>query len=405
MARLLMIAYTTYVNDGRVKRHAQALADRGDQIDVICLANPQQGLRDGVNVIGLRMNHYRGSSRVRYILSYLRFFADATLTASRLCRQWRYDAAIVCTMPDAAVLCAIPARLMGAKVVLDIHDTMPELYRDKFRGVRGRLGARLLQIEERASTAMAHRVLAVHDLHRQRLEETGVRRAKIRVVVNTPDSRIFSRRKIASAAAHDFTIVCHGTVARRLGLDVAIESMGILRKWIPSVRMLLIGSGDYLPDAKALATRLGLDDRVQFLPPVPLEQLPSTLSGASIGLVPNHASSATHLMLPVKLLEYAALGIPVVASRLRTIEHYFGAGAVRLFEPGNPTELARAIEELYLSSGRREKLVRAAEAALDRIDWREQRANFYQAIDSVLKPKSVRDRPDARRTQTHAQFR
>jgi glycosyltransferase involved in cell wall biosynthesis len=405
VARLLMIAYTTYVNDGRVKRHAQALADRGDHIDVICLANPQQGLRDGVNVIGLRMNHYRGSSRVRYIFSYLRFFADATLTASRLCWQSRYDAVIVCTMPDAAVLCAIPARLMGAKVVLDIHDTMPELYRDKFCGVRGRVGARMLQIEECASTAMAHRVLAVHDLHRQRLEEAGVRAAKIRVVVNTPDSRIFSRRKIPPAAAHDFRIVCHGTVARRLGVDVAIEAMGILRKWIPSARLLLIGSGDYLPDARALAKRLGLDDRVQFLPPVPLEQLPLTLSGASIGLVPNHASSATHLMLPVKLLEYAALGIPVVAARLRTIEHYFGADAVRLFEPGNPAELALAIEELYSSSGRREKLVRAAKAALDRIDWRQQRANFYQAIDSVLKPESVRDRPDAYRTQTHAQFR
>lgn len=405
MARLLMIAYTTYVNDGRVKRHAQALADRGDHIDVICLANPQQGLRDGVNVIGLRMNHYRGSSRVRYILSYLRFFADATLTASRLCWRWRYDAVIVCTMPDAAVSCAMPARLMGTKVVLDIHDTMPELYRDKFHGVRGRVGARMLQIEERASTTMAHRVLAVHDLHRQRLEQAGVRRTKIRVVVNTPDARIFSRSKISPAAAHDFRIVCHGTVARRLGLDVAIEAMGILRKWIPSARLMLIGSGDYLPDARTLATRLGLDDRVQFLPPVPLEQLPSMLSGASIGLVPNHASSATHLMLPVKLLEYAALGIPIVAARLRTIEHYFGADAVRFFDPGSPAELARAIEELYSSSGRREEMVRAAKSALDRIDWRQQRANFYQAIDSVLKPEIVRDRPDAYRTQIHEQFR
>ena len=77
MARILLIAYTTYVHDGRVKRHAEALAERGDHVDVICLDSGHNGVRDGVNVIGLHMPRYRGS-RSNYMRSYLRFFVKAS---------------------------------------------------------------------------------------------------------------------------------------------------------------------------------------------------------------------------------------------------------------------------------------------------------------------------------------
>ena len=81
MARILLIAYTTYVHDGRVKRHAEALAERGDHIDVICLDSGHNGMLQGVNVIGLRMPRYRGASRSSYMRSYLRFFAKASWAA------------------------------------------------------------------------------------------------------------------------------------------------------------------------------------------------------------------------------------------------------------------------------------------------------------------------------------
>src|SRR5579863_7790795 len=160
VARFLMIAYTTYVHDGRVKRHAEALAERGDHVDVLCLDSGHNGVIGGVNVIGLKMPRYRGASRSSYVGSYLRFFAKASWMVMRLSFAERYDVAIVCTMPDAAVLCALPARLRGSRIVLDIHDTMPELYLDKFGGRRGAIGARLLMLEERTSAGCADTVLA-----------------------------------------------------------------------------------------------------------------------------------------------------------------------------------------------------------------------------------------------------
>jgi glycosyltransferase involved in cell wall biosynthesis len=379
-----MIAYTTYVNDGRVKRHAQALAERGDHVDLLCLANPQQGEHNGVNVIGLKIRRYRGAKPTSYLRSYLRFFTAASATAARLAFHKPYDVVIVCTMPDAAVLCALPLKFLGSKVVLDMHDTMPELYREKFRGWRAAWGARLLQFEELASTWLANRVLAVSEPHRQRLEEAGVKSDKIEVILNVPDHRIFGLSLNGRTSPREFIVVCHGTIAERLGLDVAIRAMAILRERRPEVKLMVVGGGDYLSACKNLAAGLDLKDSVRFFDPVPLEQLPELLRTASLGLIPNRASSATHLMLPVKLLEYAAIAIPVVAARLRTIEHYFSSSAVRYFQPGDPADLAATIEDLYLHPAEREALAKNARQTLNSINWPSQQARYYAAIDSLL---------------------
>lgn len=395
MARILLIAYTSYVHDGRVKRHAEALAQRGDHVDVLCLDSGHNGVLDGVNVIGLRMPRYRGASRSSYVRSYLRFFAKASWAALRLSLVERYDVAIVCTMPDAAVLCALPARLLGSKIVLDIHDTMPELYQDKFGGRRGAVGARLLMLEERTSARFADRVLAVHAPHRTRLIQAGVAARKISTVMNAPDPALFG--VVPSARDHTggtFTVVCHGTLTRRLGLDIAVEAMALVSPRIPGLRMMVIGTGDYLETVKQLVLRKQLDRCVSFIDQVPVQKLPQLLTKADVGLVPNRASNATHLMLPVKLLDYTALGIPAIAARLRTIEHYFGERAVRFFEPGNASDLAAAIEELYCDQARRAELAYNARRTMERIGWPAQRAKYYRAIDALLQKSATRYDPE-----------
>ncbi len=404
MIRTLIIAYSSYVRDARVKRHAKSLAERGDQVDVLCLENPEQGMRDGVNVIGIKLAKYRGSSRTSYIRAYLRFMILASWTALRLAVKRRYDAVIVCTMPDAIVLCALPLRLMGSKLILDVRDTMPELYREKFRGWGGKLAVRLLSLQEQSSAFLAHRVLAVHELHRIRLEQIGIRRDKIAVVLNVPDERIFQLRNSRTAASDDFTLVCHGTLTERLGLDVAIEAIDMLRKRVDSARLLVIGQGDYLESYRALVARLALQKRVRFLEPVPLEQLPELLGNAQIGLVPNRAGAATQLMLPVKLLEYAALGIPIIAARLNAIRHYFDDDAVRFFEPGNPADLADAIEELYRQPLLRKRLAANAHVQIQPFAWERQESLYLSAIDSTLDSRadshSKESLPQSYRDQT-----
>jgi glycosyltransferase involved in cell wall biosynthesis len=388
MVRVLIIAYSNYVRDGRIKRHAEALARRGDHVDVICLADEQLRSENGVTTIGIEMPRYHGSNRVAYVRSYARFFARATATALRLSRVQRYDAVVACSMPDAVVLCAAPLKLFGTRVILDVHDTMPELYRDKFSDSRGALGTRLLMLEERMSAWLADRVLAVHELHRIRLESAGIPADKIRVVLNSPDPRIFFPAPIRANAGPAITLVCHGTITRRLGLDVAFKALDLLRHNNTEVRLTIIGRGDYLAQAKGMVAAMKLEDRVSFLPAVLIEELPTLLRQADVGLVPNWPSAATHLMLPVKMLEYATLGIPILAARLRTVERYFEDAAIQFFEAGNPAALAAAIQELQRDPERRAQLACRASEIAETLSWKHQSDRFFDAIDSLIDPKA-----------------
>jgi len=108
--------------------------------------------------------------------------------------------------------------------------------------------------------------------------------------------------------------------------------------------------------------------------------------------VANRESSATHLMLPVKLLEFAMMGIPAIAPRLKTVEYYFGDNSVRFFNPGDISGLAEAIEQLYHSPELRKSYAENARKVVDRISWPNQRGEFYRAIDSIL-PRQESESP------------
>ncbi len=397
MARILMIAYTGYASDARVKRQAQALADRGDAIDVICLRNEQEGECDGVNVIGIEIPRYRGDNRLSYFLSYLRFFVLAAWKGFRRALKRPYEVAIACSMPDAAVMSTLPLRLFGTRVILDIHDTMPELYLDKRDGKRGELGVMLLRLEERISAWLADHVLAVHELHRRRLEQAGISGRKISVVLNAPDQKIFGEKRHTSVSSENFTLVCHGTITKRLGVDVALKALALLRERLPDARLIVVGGGDYLAELRSLTNELRVERLVEFVPPVPVEALPGIIQRGSVGLVPNHASPATHLMLPVKLLEYAVLGLPVIASKLRTIEHYFSDGAVRFFEPDDPVALAAAIADIHDNPSIRWRMVKETQRTMELIDWREERMHYFRAIDALLEPSARAEMAAAQR--------
>jgi glycosyltransferase involved in cell wall biosynthesis len=379
--RILIIAYTVYIFDARVKRHAEALAARGDEVDVICLATEADRARHGVNLVALPIQRYRGHSKARYLLTYARFFARASWIAARRSLRRPYDAVIVCSIPDAAILAALAPRLRGSRIILDIHDTMPELYRDKFPGRHGAIGARVLMLEERFSALLADRVIAVHDLHARRLAAAGIPREKIAVVVNAPDPSLFKAPAQRSSRDNTFTLMTHGTVTRRLGLDTVIEGLALLKGRLDGLKLRVLGEGEHWDALRQKTDLLGLSNLVSFEAGVPLEQLSAVLLQASVGIVPNVASNATHLMLPVKMLEYASLGIPIIASRLRTIQHYFPEDAVKYFEPGDPVSFAAAVEHLYR---RREELPVLASRAgefISAIGWDIQRKTLFEVMD------------------------
>jgi glycosyltransferase involved in cell wall biosynthesis len=391
-----MIAYTNYVVDARVRREAETLTAAGFR--VICLTTRNQGAEptfvvNGVEVRELPVPKFRGKSRVRYTMFYLRFLLAASLACVRLLASKELDAVHVHNMPDFLVFAAVIPRLFGKPVVLDVHDTMPETFAAKF--ANGSAIWRLLCLEEKISALVAHRIICVHDQQRETMVRRGIPRAKTFISMNVPDPAVFGKPPRERSAAHRadaFNLVYHGTMVDRLGVDLVIAAVARLRARIPGLRLHLWGGGDDLPKFQALARSLALEDVVEFKPGgYPVDELPEKLAGMDVCVIGNRRSIATELMLPVKLMECVGLGIPAVAPRLRTIEHYFTPDMVSFYTPEDVDGLADAVWRLYSDPDLRLKQAARARDFLTEFGWERQAAelvSFYRQLCGQDRPSN-----------------
>lgn len=391
MACVCMIGYTFYKSDPRVRREAEALTARGDRVDFICLKDtapmtPAELL--GVNLYPLAAGKYQGASTFRYLLEYISFFIRAAVLVTRLHLKKRYDVIHVHTMPDFLVFAALVPKLMGAKVILDVHDLMPELYICKFQK-RDNWMVRLITWVECRSIGFADRAIAVHLPHRDALVSHGNPVEKFSVVMNVPDPRIFESHQWngAARAGDKFRLIYHGTVARRHGLEVALRAIRLIKGQVPGLEFLVVGQGDDLERIKKLVPEMGLSDCVRFQGRVAVEKLPECLREADLGLVPLLYDEFTRYMLPLKLMEYVRLGIPAVVTRTETIEAYFDDRMVRYVRSGDEKELAESILNLARDAGKRHEMVEQAGRFNREFNWENEKKTYYGLVDSLAANK------------------
>lgn len=380
-----MIAYTNYLSDARPRREAETLVRRGDRVDFIALGEkdkPATEMVEGVRLLRMKERKYRGSSGARYTLSYLRFLIAVTARVARLHRSERYDVIYAHTMPDLLVLAGLIPKLMGARLVLNLHDMMPELYMSKFGIGEKHPLTRFLAFQEQLSIRLADRAIAVHDPHRDVLVRRGTPRAKITVLPNVPDSRVFLNDLPAPPAAGPFRIVYHGTIARRLGLDLAVSAFAKAAARCPQARLEIYGDGDAADELQAQIAASGVAERIAFSRKMfRVEAITQMIQGASVGIICNRRDLATEYMLPVKLLEYVHLGIPAIAPRLMTIQYYFGEHQVEYYEAGNVEALAASLCRLYADGVKRAELARQGREFAKRFNWDVFQHELYRVVD------------------------
>jgi glycosyltransferase involved in cell wall biosynthesis len=165
-------------------------------------------------------------------------------------------------------------------------------------------------------------------------------------------------------------MVHHGTLARRYGVQTAIDALAVLENQIRGVRLRVIGEGDYVGELKIRMRVHGLQDRVEFIGWVPYDELVDLLSGADLGLVPFVQDVYTELMLPNKLFEYIGLGLPVVAARTRAVSETFDESCLSYYNPGDGDDCARAILEVHRDPDRaRAKAEKARQVYQDNHRW------------------------------------
>ncbi len=380
---VLMIAYTNYEIDPRVIRAAEAAVEAGFSVDFLALRRAGQPAEEevrGVRVIHLPQERYRSRSRAGYVLAYLEFFLRCFFTSTRLFFRRRYRVIHVNNMPDALVFSVIIPKILGAKVILDIHDPMPETLGAKYPGAGRSFLYRALLFLERASVRFADRTVTVNHAVREGVLLThGYEPGEIGVVANFADDRLFAPMPYP-AIEDKVRFVFHGTILERYGLRTLVEAVAQVKNR-RKIAVRLIGEGDFSEALKDLIVKHQVGDVIQFENRVfPLHEIPKLLSDCHVGLVPLDVTPISDYALPLKLIEYTCLGLPSVTVRSTAISYYLRPHECMLYSPGDSSALAKILDEIAEEPGRLDVYRQRLPEAQARVSWSREKQKYVAML-------------------------
>lgn len=376
-----MIVQESYPFDVRVRKEAKALLARGHKVSVIALRDidrPNRENIEGVNVYRVAFSKQRGGI-VRYLFEYVVFFVLAFLKLNILDRKELFDVVHVNTLPDFLVFSAIFQKLKGRRIVLDMHEIMPEFFMSKFGVGIGHPVVRLLRWVERVSLQYADDVITVNESIKQIFQGRAIPNKSIAVVMNTVSATSVGAR--VKRVHHGFNCVYHGTVSDIYGLDTAIASFARAREKYHDMTFHIFGEGPSLSRLKRLVQDLRLEQAVVFHGNVPYEKMMEALDEMDLGILAIRKDVFLNLSFSNKLAEYVYLKIPVISSDLDTVKYYFDDKDLLFFMAGDSNDLTSKIEYAYMN---RNQMVEKAEAAFKTsvaFDWDVMAMRYVKVIE------------------------
>ena len=391
--RVAMVTFSSYPFDPRPRRAIDALVGAGATVDLVCLADekaPRREVRNGIDVLRVPLKHPR-RGKLEYALRYgLFIFASGSVFALRSLRR-RYDLVYVHNMPDILVLSALVPKALGAKVVLDLHDPMPELMKTIFNVSDDNQSVQWMKRLEKWSIARADLVVTVNIACQRIFSSRSCRAEKIAVVMNAPDGQIFPFREAADqkvgarSNTKPFIIMYHGSLVERNGLDVAIDALARVRQAIPNAELHVFGrSTAFLEQMRGFAKSKGVYDVVRYQGPRRLEELVTEIDRCDVGVIPNHRNAFTDINTPTRMFEYLALGKPVIAPSTLGITDYFDKDSLLFFEAGDAADLARQIEFAYSHPKEILEVAQRGQAVYREHTWDRERQTLLDRISDTL---------------------
>jgi glycosyltransferase involved in cell wall biosynthesis len=383
------VTYSFYEQDNRIRRYAEALAREGHRVDVVALQKeglPPQGTLNGVNIFRIQKRSYNEKGLGDFVKRVVSFFVKGSFFLAKKSFAERYHVLHVHNMPDLLVFMGLIPKLRGARIILDIHDALPEFYSQKFGKTTDSALSKLLLSIERLSVRFADHVIAAnHIWHEKLLSRDGLSRERCTVVLNYPDLELF--RKVRQKTQNGrFDILYPGTVSHHHGVDIAIRALAYLKASVPAASLniyVMSTNQRYLDSLKALRDELGLTGAVRFFDPVPAEELWKPYSEADVGVVPKRRGVFSDEAFSSKILEFMAAGVPIAASRTPIDEYYFDDSMILFFEAEDAEGLARCLQGLYEDPLRREQLSKAGRAYADTLRWEQKRKDYVRLVEEL----------------------
>jgi glycosyltransferase involved in cell wall biosynthesis len=293
-------------------------------------------------------------------------------------------------MPDILVFAALPAKLRGARVIIDLHDPMPELMTAIYN-LRPEHGmVRMLRRFERWSLAFADLAFTPNITFKRLFVSRGCPEAKMQIIMNSPQQSVFDPDRFAPGDVQHkrngvFRVMHHGSIVHRHGVDLLVEAVASLRNSIPGIRLDIYGSRtSFLDVVLDTAKRAGAADIVHFHGEKSLPEIAAAIRECDLGVVPNRRSAFTETNFPTRLFEYLAMQRPVLAPSTEGIRDYFQETDMLYFDPDAPQTLAERIAWAYNHRDALNDFVARGAAVYRRHLWREEKQRLVNMTQELL---------------------
>lgn len=393
--RICLVRQGYYPLDTRVRREVQALVGEGHEVDVVCLTWPGERRFERLGQVTVHRLPIplRRAGAINYMFQYGAFFVAASVLVTTLHLKRRFHVIQVNTMPDLLAFCALVPKLLGARVLIDLHECMPEFYAVKFGTRLDHPAVRLLSSIEQAAIRFADFAITCTEQMKEAFVGRGAARGKVGIVMNSSNEEEFNPRTAGRVGRHTehFRLICHGTVERIYGIDTIVRAVHLLRDEIPGLRLAIYGEGSALGEVRQLVSDLRLEDRVfisgRF---APIPELVDAIAASDVGVVAIRRDIFRDLTHCNKMFDFITMRKPAIVSRTRSVEAYFDEGCFRMFSAGDVDDLAQAVRELHANPSLRSRLVRQAARANEPYRWPHQRRIYLDAVQRLIPERAHR---------------
>ena len=384
--------------DRRVWQEATTLRDAGYEVSIICPTG--KGCERKFEVLeGIHIWRYalpfEGSGALGYVLEYGVALSFTFLLSLRVLATRGFDVIHACNPPDLLFLVGGFYKLFGKRFVFDHHDANPELYEAKF-GRKGFLWKAMLWLEK-LTFRTADVSIATNESYRRIALERGAMAPERVFVVRSgpslermkilpPDERLKHGRK------HLVGYV--GVMGRQEGIDYLLRAAAHIVRDLgrTDVHFGLVGGGTSLEELRGLALRLGIADYVTFTGRVPDAEMLAMLNTADVCVNPDVANEMNDISTMNKVMEYMALGKPMVQFDLA--EGRFSAREASLYaHRNNALDLASKIIFLLENPEKRRAMGEfGRRRVLEELEWRHEAPKLLAAYEALRARTAPRPR-------------
>ena len=343
-----MLSYSEFPVDIRVRREAKALIKAGYSLSLVCITTRGESLEDtvdGVEVYRMPFPTRRGGY-LRYAYNYIFFTVSCLRKLSELNKKRMLDVVHIHNPPNFLLFAAIPLKLFSkTRIILDIHDPLPEMLASRFKRKMSDPFIRLLEFCESKTARFADVVITVNDLIQKELLSKGVE--SLVVMNSTP----LTTKEFDAPKGDGFKVIAVGNLIPHRDLETVMDAVKLMREEVPGIELHVVGGGEKLEELKKKAIEAGLSESIIFYGELDHSLALDKIAGSDACVIAFEDTPIGRISVPHKLFEYLAFEKPVILPRLPGLQSMVGEDAGYFFTAGNKEEVAECMLEIYRNPG------------------------------------------------------